>query len=124
MAFFRVIAAAAPHHHPALETSAAADFATLWISDAHQLPTRQAEALVHSFINRFRLSTGTTRSKADRRAPAYHGRRKALISIAKAPAGRAHAHGENVPRQGEGMSNAEKDDLADKFASLKEPASR
>ena len=31
----RVIAAAAPHHHPTLEASAAADFATLWISDAH-----------------------------------------------------------------------------------------
>lgn len=35
VAIKRVIAAAAPHHHPALETSAAADFATLWISDAH-----------------------------------------------------------------------------------------
>ena len=31
----RVIAAAAPHHHPSLETSAAAEFATLWVSDAH-----------------------------------------------------------------------------------------
>jgi enoyl-CoA hydratase len=30
-----VIAAAAPHHHPGLETSAAAEFASLWISDAH-----------------------------------------------------------------------------------------
>jgi enoyl-CoA hydratase/carnithine racemase len=35
VAIKRVIAAAVPHHHPALETSAAADFATLWISDAH-----------------------------------------------------------------------------------------
>ncbi len=30
-----VIAAAAPHHHPGLETSAAAEFASLWVSDAH-----------------------------------------------------------------------------------------
>jgi len=33
----------------------------------------------------------------------------------------ARAHGENIPRQGEGMSTAEKDDLADKkFAFPKE----
>jgi enoyl-CoA hydratase len=31
----KVIAAAAPHHHPSLEKEAASDFATLWISDAH-----------------------------------------------------------------------------------------
>jgi hypothetical protein len=31
----RVIAAAAPHQHPALEHAAAAEFAALWISDAH-----------------------------------------------------------------------------------------
>ena len=30
-----VIAAAAPHHHPGLETAAAAEFASLWVSDAH-----------------------------------------------------------------------------------------
>jgi enoyl-CoA hydratase len=30
-----VIAAAAPHHHPGLEASAAAAFASLWVSDAH-----------------------------------------------------------------------------------------
>ena len=30
-----VIAAAAPHHHPGLESSAAATFASLWVSDAH-----------------------------------------------------------------------------------------
>ena len=30
-----VIAAAAPHHHPGLETAAAAEFAALWVSDAH-----------------------------------------------------------------------------------------
>jgi enoyl-CoA hydratase len=30
-----VIAAASPHHHPELEASAAAEFATLWISEAH-----------------------------------------------------------------------------------------
>jgi enoyl-CoA hydratase len=35
VAIKRVIAAAVPHHHPALETSAAAEFARLWISDAH-----------------------------------------------------------------------------------------
>jgi len=31
----KVIAAAAPHHHPSLEKEAAAEFAKLWISDAH-----------------------------------------------------------------------------------------
>jgi len=31
----RVVAAAAPHHHPSLEAPAAAEFATLWVSDAH-----------------------------------------------------------------------------------------
>jgi enoyl-CoA hydratase/carnithine racemase len=31
----KVIAAAAPHHHPSLEKEAAAEFANLWISDAH-----------------------------------------------------------------------------------------
>ena len=31
----KVIAAAAPHHHPSLEEEAAAEFANLWISDAH-----------------------------------------------------------------------------------------
>jgi enoyl-CoA hydratase/carnithine racemase len=31
----RVISAAAPHHHPELEASAAAEFAALWVSDAH-----------------------------------------------------------------------------------------
>jgi enoyl-CoA hydratase len=31
----KVIAAAAPHHHPDLEASAAKEFAALWISDAH-----------------------------------------------------------------------------------------
>jgi enoyl-CoA hydratase/carnithine racemase len=31
----KVIAAAAPHHHPDLETPAAREFAALWISDAH-----------------------------------------------------------------------------------------
>jgi enoyl-CoA hydratase/carnithine racemase len=31
----KVIAAAAPHHHPSLEKEAAAEFAALWISDAH-----------------------------------------------------------------------------------------
>lgn len=31
----RVIAAAAPHHHPDLEAPAAKEFATLWVSDAH-----------------------------------------------------------------------------------------
>ena len=30
-----VIAAAAPHHHPGLETTAAATFASLWVADAH-----------------------------------------------------------------------------------------
>jgi hypothetical protein len=30
-----VIAAAAPHHHPGLETPAAAAFASLWVADAH-----------------------------------------------------------------------------------------
>lgn len=30
-----VIAAAAPHHHPGLETAAAEEFAALWVSDAH-----------------------------------------------------------------------------------------
>jgi len=30
-----VIAAAAPHHHPGLESSAAATFASLWVADAH-----------------------------------------------------------------------------------------
>ena len=30
-----VIAAAAPHHHPGLETAASAEFAALWVSDAH-----------------------------------------------------------------------------------------
>lgn len=30
-----VIAAAAPHHHPGLEAAAAAEFAALWVSDAH-----------------------------------------------------------------------------------------
>jgi hypothetical protein len=43
-------------------------------------------------------------------------------NIAKArEAQSARAHGENVPRQGEGMSTAEKDELADKeFAFPKE----
>ena len=31
----RVIAAAAPHQHPSLEAAAAAEFATLWVADAH-----------------------------------------------------------------------------------------
>jgi enoyl-CoA hydratase/carnithine racemase len=31
----RVISAAAPHHHPSLEEGAAAEFAALWVSDAH-----------------------------------------------------------------------------------------
>jgi enoyl-CoA hydratase/carnithine racemase len=31
----KVIAAAAPHHHPGLAEQAAAEFANLWISDAH-----------------------------------------------------------------------------------------
>ncbi|MCW2934580.1 MAG: enoyl-CoA hydratase, partial [Actinomycetia bacterium] len=31
----KVIAAAAPHHHPFLEKEAAAEFASLWISVAH-----------------------------------------------------------------------------------------
>jgi enoyl-CoA hydratase/carnithine racemase len=31
----RVIAAAAPHHHPDLAANAAREFATLWVSDAH-----------------------------------------------------------------------------------------
>jgi len=31
----RVVAAAAPHHHPSLEAPAAAEFAALWVSDAH-----------------------------------------------------------------------------------------
>jgi enoyl-CoA hydratase/carnithine racemase len=31
----KVIAAAAPHHHPSLEKEAAAEFAALWVSDAH-----------------------------------------------------------------------------------------
>jgi enoyl-CoA hydratase len=35
VAIKRVIAAAAPHHHPELEASAAAEFATLWTSEAH-----------------------------------------------------------------------------------------
>jgi enoyl-CoA hydratase/carnithine racemase len=30
-----VIAAAAPHHHPGLETAASAEFAALWVSDVH-----------------------------------------------------------------------------------------
>ena len=30
-----VIAAAAPHHHPGLEETAAATFADLWVADAH-----------------------------------------------------------------------------------------
>ena len=44
-------------------------------------------------------------------------------NIAKArQAQSARAHGQNVPRQGQGMSTAEKDDLADKeFAFPKEP---
>jgi enoyl-CoA hydratase/carnithine racemase len=35
LAIKRVIAAAAPHHHPSLEATAAGEFATLWVSDAH-----------------------------------------------------------------------------------------
>lgn len=35
VAIKRVVAAAAPHHHPSLEAAAAAEFATLWVSDAH-----------------------------------------------------------------------------------------
>jgi enoyl-CoA hydratase len=35
VAIKRVIAAAAPHHHSGLEASAAAEFATLWVSEAH-----------------------------------------------------------------------------------------
>jgi enoyl-CoA hydratase len=35
VAIKRVIAAAAPHQHPALEAAAAGEFATLWVSDAH-----------------------------------------------------------------------------------------
>jgi enoyl-CoA hydratase len=35
VAIKRVIAAAVPHHHPALETAATAEFAALWVSDAH-----------------------------------------------------------------------------------------
>jgi enoyl-CoA hydratase len=31
----KVIAAAAPHHHPGLAAAAAAEFASLWVSDAH-----------------------------------------------------------------------------------------
>jgi enoyl-CoA hydratase len=31
----KVIAAASPHHHPSLEKEAAAEFASLWIADAH-----------------------------------------------------------------------------------------
>jgi hypothetical protein len=31
----KVIAAAAPHHHPELEAPAAREFAALWVSDAH-----------------------------------------------------------------------------------------
>jgi enoyl-CoA hydratase/carnithine racemase len=31
----KVIAAAAPHHHPSLEKEATAQFANLWIADAH-----------------------------------------------------------------------------------------
>jgi enoyl-CoA hydratase/carnithine racemase len=31
----KVIAAAAPHHHPSLEHAATAEFASLWITDAH-----------------------------------------------------------------------------------------
>jgi enoyl-CoA hydratase len=31
----KVIAAASPHHHPSLEKEAAAEFASLWVSDAH-----------------------------------------------------------------------------------------
>jgi enoyl-CoA hydratase/carnithine racemase len=31
----KVIAAAAPHHHPDLEAPAASEFAALWVSDAH-----------------------------------------------------------------------------------------
>jgi enoyl-CoA hydratase len=31
----KVISAAAPHHHPSLESAAAAEFAALWIADAH-----------------------------------------------------------------------------------------
>jgi enoyl-CoA hydratase len=42
VAIKRVVAAAAPHHHPSLEASAAAEFAALWISDAHW---RAADAL-------------------------------------------------------------------------------
>jgi enoyl-CoA hydratase/carnithine racemase len=43
VAIKRVIAAAAPHHHPALETSATADFASLWISDAHWKATDEIQ---------------------------------------------------------------------------------
>jgi enoyl-CoA hydratase len=39
----KVIAAAAPHHHPSLEKEAAAEFANLWISDAHW---RAADAVI------------------------------------------------------------------------------
>jgi enoyl-CoA hydratase/carnithine racemase len=35
VAIKRVIAAAVPHHHPALETAATVQFAALWVSDAH-----------------------------------------------------------------------------------------
>jgi len=35
VAIKRVIAAAAPHQHPSLEAAAAAEFAALWVSDAH-----------------------------------------------------------------------------------------
>jgi enoyl-CoA hydratase len=35
VAIKRVIAAAAPHHHPSLEASAAVEFATLCVADAH-----------------------------------------------------------------------------------------
>jgi enoyl-CoA hydratase/carnithine racemase len=31
----KVITAAAPHHHPGLAEQAAAEFASLWVSDAH-----------------------------------------------------------------------------------------
>jgi enoyl-CoA hydratase len=43
VAIKRVIAAAAPHQHPSLEAEAAAEFAALWVSDAHWKAADEAQ---------------------------------------------------------------------------------
>ena len=42
VAIKRIIAAAVPHEHPSLEAATAAEFAALWVSDAHWKAADQA----------------------------------------------------------------------------------